>query len=353
MNVRHSWRADDGSADAAWSWNLTTNQMSATRAYYRLTGISNPDEAKPFHIVPLIAREDRERVLEALFRTIAGDRTPAVPFRLNRADGTSRTVRGSARLERDANGTPLVVRGLLRDITALADGEAQAYFEPRPTDSQIAVLVVGNDRLARIGIASLLSRHRDIRVADESSLHDMLAKMPDTGPRLSVLHRFDAVVLDVGESGDGFAAFAVQVQQQVPQVKIIAVIRPESLNAVAELARCGVERMVTADAPGEMLAEAVAGLFLPTSLPLYAVPERRGGGRAPALCPATGRLSGLSEVQIQVVRLLAAGLKNREIAAELFVSEPTVKRYTQQIYRKLGARDRAHAAAIANRLGIL
>jgi DNA-binding NarL/FixJ family response regulator len=58
---------------------------------------------------------------------------------------------------------------------------------------------------------------------------------------------------------------------------------------------------------------------------------------------------GLTDHEAQVLRMIARGYRNREIAAVLFISEPTVKRYTQQIYRKLGARDRAHAAALANR----
>ena len=66
-----------------------------------------------------------------------------------------------------------------------------------------------------------------------------------------------------------------------------------------------------------------------------------------------GRQLGLSHRESQVVGLLADGLSNRLIAAELFLGEETVKTHLRNIYRKLEVKDRAHAVAVAIRQGIV
>jgi DNA-binding NarL/FixJ family response regulator len=61
----------------------------------------------------------------------------------------------------------------------------------------------------------------------------------------------------------------------------------------------------------------------------------------------------LSEREHEVLRLLASGFTNREIAEQLFLSTDTIKTHLNNIYRKLGVSDRAHAVAVALRQGLL
>jgi len=63
--------------------------------------------------------------------------------------------------------------------------------------------------------------------------------------------------------------------------------------------------------------------------------------------------SGLSDIEIELVRLAAEGCSNKEIAARQFWSEVTVKRKMQDIYRKLQVTDRAQAVAEAMRMGLI
>src|SRR5262249_22313721 len=65
-----------------------------------------------------------------------------------------------------------------------------------------------------------------------------------------------------------------------------------------------------------------------------------------------GRLA-LTERELQVLRGMADGKSNAEIGRELFVSEDTVKTHARRLFRKLGARDRAHAVAAAFRAGLV
>lgn len=85
------------------------------------------------------------------------------------------------------------------------------------------------------------------------------------------------------------------------------------------------------------------------------VPAQRGdlpdGRLAPTLRPT--RSTTLTERELQVLRGMADGRSNAEIGRELFVSEDTVKTHARRLFRKLGARDRAHAVAAGFRAGLV
>jgi ATP/maltotriose-dependent transcriptional regulator MalT len=88
---------------------------------------------------------------------------------------------------------------------------------------------------------------------------------------------------------------------------------------------------------------------------LAVVPTQRGDLPArPGTVPAgpTRRLA-LTERELQVLRGMADGASNAEIGRQLFVSEDTVKTHARRLFRKLGARDRAHAVAVGFRTGLL
>ncbi|PKN49140.1 MAG: DNA-binding response regulator, partial [Deltaproteobacteria bacterium HGW-Deltaproteobacteria-16] len=73
----------------------------------------------------------------------------------------------------------------------------------------------------------------------------------------------------------------------------------------------------------------------------------------PPLGPAAALPEPLSEREIEILKLLAAGLTNRDIAGRLFLAEGTVKNYVTNILGKIGARDRTQAALAARELGLL
>jgi DNA-binding NarL/FixJ family response regulator len=78
--------------------------------------------------------------------------------------------------------------------------------------------------------------------------------------------------------------------------------------------------------------------------------------RASALSDSLERLgvfpAGLTAREVEILRLVAAGRKNHEIAAELFVSVHTVERHLANVYRKIPVRNRAEAAAYALQVGL-
>lgn len=135
-------------------------------------------------------------------------------------------------------------------------------------------------------------------------------------------------------------------------------------SGTAESRREGAARLPVAAAP-RFGAAFVAGPGV-TSPPRERVAERDNGDGGPSLVPvqrgdtadpgqpAPLRLrSPLTEREMQVLRGMAEGRSNAEIGRELYVAEDTVKTHARRLFRKLGARDRAHAVAVGFRSGVL
>jgi DNA-binding NarL/FixJ family response regulator len=89
-----------------------------------------------------------------------------------------------------------------------------------------------------------------------------------------------------------------------------------------------------------------------TGRPMVAWPGNEAGVGVAEAAP-TGRRLTLTERELQVLRGMADGKSNAEIGRELFVSEDTVKTHARRLFRKLGARDRAHAVASGFRIGLV
>jgi len=87
--------------------------------------------------------------------------------------------------------------------------------------------------------------------------------------------------------------------------------------------------------------------------PTPGVPQQRGDFGGEPANEAPRRRVDLTERELQVLRGMADGKSNAEIGRELFVSEDTVKTHARRLFRKLGARDRAHAVAAAFRAGLV
>jgi DNA-binding NarL/FixJ family response regulator len=118
--------------------------------------------------------------------------------------------------------------------------------------------------------------------------------------------------------------------------------------------KAGASGFLLKDASGGQLAEAVRTVHKGDALLAPAVTKRLiedfCRGPAPG---ANGSNLGLSERELDVCRLVARGLSNREIAAQLFVSEATVKTHVGHVLSRLGLRDRVQVTVFAYEHGIV
>jgi DNA-binding NarL/FixJ family response regulator len=189
----------------------------------------------------------------------------------------------------------------------------------------------------------------------------------------------DVVLADTALTRPDTAGFTRRIRQRAPDA-VILFFGPEERTMAQAAVAAGARGLITGGEQEDLVTAVAKALMLlvmqgrvppqPAAVPaervpvgMTAVPQQRtdAGG---VLERVTARINGaathtgtrrqtLTERELQVLRGMSEGKSNAEIGRELFVSEDTVKTHARRLFRKLGARDRAHAVAAAFRLGLV
>lgn len=210
----------------------------------------------------------------------------------------------------------------------------------------VRVLVVDDQRLIRDGIASLLSIRPGIDVVGTAvDGRDAVAQTLEKEP--------DVVLMDVRMPGtDGVEAVAV-LRERAPECRVVMLTTFDDEEYVVQAMRAGAHGYLLKDLPAEELAHAVR-LAHAGVTQLDSSVARRLTAFLPRPEPVTGAPAvSLSPRETDILRLVAHGHTNREIAARLYLSEGTVKNHVSRILRRLALRDRTQAALRARDLGLL
>lgn len=214
----------------------------------------------------------------------------------------------------------------------------------------IRVLLVDDQRLMREGLRVLLELEEGLEVVGEAG---------DGKEALEAYAtlRPDVVLMDVRMPGmDGVEATR-RLRERWPDARIIILTTFDDDAYVFEGLRAGALGYLLKDVSGDDLAKAIrtvaaGGALLAPSVARKVVAEFSRLA-PPSRPPDEGLPEPLSEREKEVLRLLAQGLSNREIAERLVLAEGTVKNHVTTILQKLGVRDRTQAALRARQLGLL
>ncbi len=215
----------------------------------------------------------------------------------------------------------------------------------------IRVLIVDDQAIVRQGLRAMLQAEPDLNVVGEANGGEQALRLVrELTP--------DIVLMDVRMPGmDGLAALE-QVKTIAPRVSVIMVTLYDSSEYLFRAVSLGAAGYVLKDASRAELLRAVrvtaegGGIVAPSLMPQLlreiAHPSRTLGG-------ATGAplAEALSPRELEVLRLIADGLTNQEIADRLILSPTTIKTHVQNIMDKLGASDRTQAAVRAVRGGLI
>lgn len=205
----------------------------------------------------------------------------------------------------------------------------------------ITVVIADDQPLVRSGLKMILSGQPDIHVVGEASngrvVLDVVART-----------RPDVVVMDVRmPEMDGITATRKLTEAGSPPA--VLVLTTFDVDDVVYDALCaGASGFLLKDAPEERLISAIrivadgSSIFAPTAT--RRLIEEFADRRPPI---TNGSVTDLTERELEVVKELAKGLSNTEIAANLFVTENTVKTHIARILLKLGLRDRVQAVVWA------
>ncbi len=196
----------------------------------------------------------------------------------------------------------------------------------------IRVVMAEDHALMRDGVRLILDEAEGLELVGEARRgDDVLRVVAHTQP--------DVVLLDIRMPGMDGMAVLEQLRQHHPDVKVVIFSALDSHDQIEAALRRGahgyiVKTVNPADLPSAIRQAVEGSVFHPFAL-------------LAGTADATAKRAGLSEKELAVLRQLAHGHSNKEIASALFVSEQTVKFHLRNIYRKLGIATRTEALRYA------
>lgn len=219
-----------------------------------------------------------------------------------------------------------------------------------PGPLPIRVLVVDDQELVRAGFCVILDAADGITVVGEAADGAAaVAAVPACRP--------DVVLMDVRMPGmDGLAATAAIARTTADAPKVVILTTFDLDDYVYEALRAGASGFLLKDSPRGDLIAAVRAAAAGDALLAPSVTRRlieAFARRPPATSPSPSRLASLSAREREVLMLIARGRSNAEIAADLFVSEATVKTHVGNLLAKLSLRDRVQAVILAYETGLV
>jgi DNA-binding NarL/FixJ family response regulator len=214
------------------------------------------------------------------------------------------------------------------------------------------VLLADDQPLLRTGFRMILSSEPDLQVVGE-------AGDGNSAVELARKLRPDVVLMDIRMPGmDGIQATRALAGPGVEDPIKVLILTTFGLDEyVVESLRAGASGFLLKDAPAEDLVEAIRVIAAGEALLAPSVTRRlldRIASKLPPASEATNpAVADLTERELEVLKLMARGLSNAEIAEKLFVSETTVKTHVSRVLGKLDLRDRVQAVIMAYETGLV
>lgn len=211
----------------------------------------------------------------------------------------------------------------------------------------VRVVVVDDNQLLRAGLLTVLASDPGIRVVAE-------AGSGPAGVREALAQQPDLVLMDVEmPGGDGITATR-QILKAAPHIRVVILTTFDLDDYVVAALRAGASGFLLKTSDPQALIRAVKESAAGNTTLGPTVPARLVDNCV-AQNPPTPMVFGLFDLtsrELDVLRPMARGLSNAEIAAELSLAETTVKTHVARVLNKLGFRDRVQAVVLAHQAGV-
>lgn len=212
--------------------------------------------------------------------------------------------------------------------------------------SVITVLIVDDDPFVRRGVSEIFAATGDIAVvADVDDGDQVVAAVHDHRPQVVLM---DLKMKRIG----GLAATRLLMTLPAPP-RVIAMTAMDVDDLVVQAVSAGAHSFLSKDEPPETFQQSVRAVAAGNTLFSQESLRRIVAAGTPSSSPRPADLSSLSPRELDVLRAVARGTSNAHIAAELFLSETTVKTHISSVFMKLDTQNRVQAALIAFRAGLV
>ena len=206
-------------------------------------------------------------------------------------------------------------------------------------------MLVDDHEMVREGLMAMLQPEPDIEVVAQTGLGAAVADLVESA-------KPDIVLLDARLPDVSGVEVCRRLRVSHPDVAVVILTTYTDPDLVEECIQAGARGYVVKDVEQFSLKESIRAVYRGQSV---LAPQVAGHviARSRTRPQARSRQAELSESQVAILRLISRGHSNREIAAEVHLSENTVKSHVQEIFRKLGVRNRVEAAILAGKSGYI
>lgn len=223
--------------------------------------------------------------------------------------------------------------------------------------NRLKLLISGEEPAVLQGLARIFNSKNHFEVLDT-------VPMSQAGKKASVLQP-DVILFDAPPDMETFRYMLRSIKSNCPCCRVLVLIRPEHSKDIACLLEQGLDGCIPQDIRSAGLVKAVdlacqAGVVCLPNFARKSICSFRAthGNSGTKKQPLTGphsqpKNSCLTNREMEILRLMAKNLSNREICEQLFISEPAVKTHVSHILRKLGQNNRAQAIIYSYQIGLL
>jgi two-component system, NarL family, response regulator DegU len=218
----------------------------------------------------------------------------------------------------------------------------------------IQVFVISQQSLFRQGIQQSLSEQPDISVVGSSDISDEVVSKVDNMPP-------DVALLDIDGSSDAGLALARKIKQHSPSVAVVVLASNPNDAQLFEVLKGQAASYLSKESSGEQLLETIRRVARGehpineslTTRPKVAEQVLLQFQELSRRNEAEEFLSPLTPREMEILKFIGHGFLNKQIAAELGISEQTIKNHVTSILRKLNANARTEAVVLALRQGLI
>ncbi|MBX3171006.1 MAG: response regulator transcription factor [Candidatus Eremiobacteraeota bacterium] len=217
----------------------------------------------------------------------------------------------------------------------------------------IRVIVVDDHSVVRMGLRTVLADNTDMKLVAEGETGAQACELVEK-------YKPDVLLIDLTlPDGNGLEVIR-EIRRQSPATQVLVLTMHDNELFLIDALVAGAAGYLLKDSPPKLIPLSIHTLFqggcllekrLLSRLVRLVSQGRRMPGEEEATTPASA--SNLSERELAVLRLISKGSSNRVIGEKLHLAEATVKKYVHSLKSKLSVSDRAEAAVVGMRLGLL